>query len=97
MFEGRNKNETKFTTVEKKGSDALEMAKKTYEKREAQANEEVKMTDPLPKELYDILACPMCKGDISYNKDKTALVCKKCKIDYPIKDGIPIMLPPDLR
>ncbi len=84
--------------MEKERPDALEMAEKKNEEREAQENEEVKMTaDPLPKELYDILACPMCKGDISYNKDKTALVCKKCKIDYPIKEGIPIMLPPDLR
>ena len=53
--------------------------------------------DPLAKELYDILACPMCKGDVAYNKDKTALVCKACKIDYPIKEGIPVMLPPDMR
>ena len=83
--------------MEKETPDALEMAEKKNEKREAQTNEEIMMTDPLPKELYDILACPMCKGDVAYNKDKTALVCKKCKIDYPIKEGIPVMLPPDLR
>ncbi len=55
------------------------------------------VNDPISIELYNILACPMCKGDIAYNKNKTALVCKKCKIDYPIKEGIPIMLPPDMR
>ena len=53
--------------------------------------------DPLAKELYDILACPMRKGYVAYNKDKTALVCKACKIDYLIKEGIPVMLPPDMR
>ena len=55
------------------------------------------MAEPLAKELYDILACPVCKGDIAYTKDKTALLCKKCKIEYPIKEGIPIMLPPEMR
>lgn len=51
--------------------------------------------DPIPKELFDILACPVCKADLSYNKDKTALVCAKCKNTYPIKEGIPVLLPPD--
>jgi uncharacterized protein len=49
--------------------------------------------DPLPKQLFDILACPTCKGDVAYNDNKTALVCAKCKVEYEIKDGIPIMLP----
>lgn len=51
--------------------------------------------DPIPKELFDILACPLDKADLKYNKDKTSLVCTKCKAEYPIKDGIPIMLPPE--
>ncbi len=42
------------------------------------------------KELLDILACPSCKGDVFLEKDK--IVCKKCGLKYPIKDGIPIML-----
>lgn len=49
--------------------------------------------DPLPKELYNILACPVCKGNISYNKNKDILVCLKCERKYSIKNGIPIMLP----
>lgn len=50
------------------------------------------MTDPLNKELYDILACPKCKNSVVYNKEKTSLACKKCKKVYEIKEGIPIML-----
>ena len=50
---------------------------------------------PIPKELFDILACPLCKSDLKYNKDKTQLVCGKCNIEYPIKEGIPILLPPE--
>ena len=34
--------------------------------------------DPLPKELFDILACPVCKADLKYNKEKTKLICTKC-------------------
>lgn len=50
--------------------------------------------DPIPKELFDILACPLCKANLRYNKAKTKLICTKCKSEYPIKEGIPILLPP---
>jgi uncharacterized protein YbaR (Trm112 family) len=42
--------------------------------------------------LLEILACPVCKGDIEYDKENEKLICKNCKRKYPIKDGIPIML-----
>lgn len=48
------------------------------------------------KELLDILACPICKAEVEL-KDEDLLVCKKCGTEYPIEDGIPNMLPPDLR
>jgi len=51
--------------------------------------------DPIPNELFDILACPLCKAGLKYNNDKTKLVCPKCKKEYEIKEGIPILLPPD--
>jgi uncharacterized protein len=44
------------------------------------------------KELLDILCCPKCKGDIVLTKDGGGLVCHSCKVMYPIKDDIPIML-----
>lgn len=44
------------------------------------------------KELLDILACPKCKGDIVLTKKKDGLICKSCKLIYPIKDDIPVML-----
>ena len=51
--------------------------------------------DPIPKELFDILACPLCKAGLKYNKEKTKLECSKCKKEYDIKDGVPILLPPE--
>ena len=42
--------------------------------------------------LLDILACPKCKGDVHYNDSKSSLICDACKLEYPIRDDIPIML-----
>ncbi len=47
---------------------------------------------PLSKELLDILACPQCKGDMVYKETENGLVCNTCKLMYPVKDDIPIML-----
>jgi len=46
----------------------------------------------LDKELLAILACPQCKGEIHINSDKDGLICPACKLEYPIRDGIPVML-----
>ena len=47
---------------------------------------------PLDEKLLEILACPKCKGDIRISEDESGLICDRCKLLYPIKDGIPIML-----
>jgi hypothetical protein len=44
------------------------------------------------KELLEILACPKCKGNIIADEKRNGLVCESCKLLYPVKDGIPIML-----
>lgn len=54
----------------------------------------MKPKEPLPRDLFNILACPICKTDLKYTIDKKGLVCTKCKHVYPIKEGIPILLPP---
>jgi uncharacterized protein YbaR (Trm112 family) len=46
----------------------------------------------ISKDLVDILACPKCKGDIKLTEKGDGLICGKCKLLYPIKDGIPVML-----
>jgi uncharacterized protein YbaR (Trm112 family) len=46
----------------------------------------------LSKELLDILACPKCKGDIFLNRTGDGLVCKACRLVYPIREDIPVML-----
>jgi uncharacterized protein YbaR (Trm112 family) len=46
----------------------------------------------IDKELLDILACPKCKGDIRLNEENNGLICDACKLLYPIRDDIPVML-----
>ncbi len=55
------------------------------------------MAEELSKELLDIICCPMDKKDLKYDKKKQTLTCTHCKFVYPIKEGIPILLPPDLQ
>jgi uncharacterized protein YbaR (Trm112 family) len=62
------------------------------------------------RDLMDILACPLCKGELALTVSSTerepdgseeivkgSLHCAACDETYPISDGIPNLLPPDLR
>lgn len=42
--------------------------------------------------LLEILVCPECKAKLEYIKSAQDLICHKCKLAYPIDDGIPVML-----
>ena len=46
----------------------------------------------IDKELLEILACPVCKEDITYDEPNQKLICASCGRRYPVKDGIPVML-----
>lgn len=46
----------------------------------------------IDKELLEILACPKCKGDIHLNEKGDGLACDACRLMYPIRNDIPIML-----
>ena len=48
---------------------------------------------PIPEYIYNVLACPMCKSDVKYSKDRKSLVCTKCGVKYRIEGSVPIMLP----
>lgn len=47
--------------------------------------------------LLDILVCPACKGPLLYRKAERELVCKPCRLAYPIRDDIPVMLEDEAR
>jgi uncharacterized protein YbaR (Trm112 family) len=46
----------------------------------------------LSPELLDILACPKCKGPIRLREDAATILCEACRLAYPIRDDIPVML-----
>lgn len=42
--------------------------------------------------LLEILACPVCKGELIYDKTRQELLCHADKLAFPIEEGIPMML-----
>ncbi|GGB59747.1 Trm112 family protein [Shewanella inventionis] len=44
------------------------------------------------KKLLEIVACPVCKGKLEYDKAQQQLICKFDKLAYPITEGIPVLL-----
>lgn len=47
--------------------------------------------------LIDVLVCPLCKGELLYNKNEQELICRFDKLAYPIRDDIPVMLEEEAR
>jgi uncharacterized protein YbaR (Trm112 family) len=46
----------------------------------------------LDERLLKILVCPKCKGDLQYDQENSRLICSCCRLAYPVKDDIPVML-----
>jgi uncharacterized protein len=42
--------------------------------------------------LLDILACPICRSPLKYDKHSEQLICRADRLAFPIRDGIPVML-----
>ncbi|MAA71155.1 MAG: tetraacyldisaccharide 4'-kinase [Bermanella sp.] len=47
----------------------------------------------MDKKLLSLLVCPLCKGNLILDKEKSELICKFDAVAYKIDDGIPVMLP----
>jgi uncharacterized protein YbaR (Trm112 family) len=47
--------------------------------------------------LLEILVCPVTKGTLEYDAASQELISRSAKLAYPIRDGIPIMLPEEAR
>lgn len=55
------------------------------------------MSKKISRELLEILVCPLCKGDLIYDEQRSELICSESKLAYPIRDGIPVMLVEEAR
>jgi len=51
----------------------------------------------IDSKLLEILVCPLTKGPLEYDRAKGELISKKAGLAYPVRDGIPIMLPDEAR
>lgn len=51
----------------------------------------------LDQKLLTILACPVCKGELHYDKTAKELICLVDSLAFPIKDDVPVMLSNEAR
>ena len=47
--------------------------------------------------MLDLLVCPLTRGSLHYDRDRNELVSQGARLAYPVRDGIPIMLPSEAR
>jgi len=60
------------------------------------------MTQALPTaeidpRLLEVLVCPVTHGVLEYDRDKAELISRSARLAYPIRDGVPVMLPEEAR
>ena len=51
----------------------------------------------IDSKLLEILVCPLTKSTLIYDREKQELISKRAGLAYPIRDGIPVMLPEEAR
>ena len=47
--------------------------------------------------LLEVLVCPVTKGPLVYDREKQELISRRAGLAYPIRNGVPIMLPDEAR
>jgi uncharacterized protein YbaR (Trm112 family) len=52
--------------------------------------------EPDPR-LLEVLVCPLTRGPLEYDRDRQELVSRTANLAYPIRDGVPVMLPEEAR
>ena len=55
------------------------------------------MSKEIDPKLLEILVCPLTKEKLEWDKDAQELISRKAKLAYPVREGIPIMLPEEAR
>jgi uncharacterized protein len=67
-------------------------------------SEDAALPEPLPEmtvevdpRLLEILVCPVTHGALEYDRVRGELISRSAKLAYPIRDGVPIMLPEEAR
>jgi len=56
-----------------------------------------KTTPAVDTRMLELLACPLTKGPLAWDAERCELVSRAAKLAYPVRDGIPVMLPSEAR
>ena len=51
----------------------------------------------MDRKLLEILVCPICKGPLQFRREQGELLCRACRLGYPVRDDIPVMLEDEAR
>jgi uncharacterized protein len=54
-------------------------------------------TTEIDPKMLELLVCPLTKGNLTLDRKRNELVSKSAKLAYPVRDGIPILLPSEAR
>ena len=54
-------------------------------------------TAEIDPRLLEILVCPVTRGPLTYDRERAELVSQGARLAYPIREGVPIMLPEEAR
>jgi uncharacterized protein YbaR (Trm112 family) len=58
---------------------------------------EAKRETVIDRKLLELLVCPLTKGPLVYDQQRSELISRSAHLAYPVRDGIPIMLPSEAR
>ncbi|BBU63136.1 UPF0434 protein bsr0601 [Methylosinus sp. C49] len=63
----------------------------------AHEGEDASAATKVDPRLLEILVCPLTKSTLEYDSERQELISRSARLAYPIRDGIPIMLPEEAR
>ena len=58
---------------------------------------QVPLTSEIDPRLLEVLVCPVTHGALEYDREKAELISRSARLAYPIRDGVPVMLPEEAR
>jgi len=64
---------------------------------DAPAEPMLALTAEIDPRLLEILVCPVSHGPLDYDREAGELISRNAKLAYPVRDGVPIMLPEEAR
>jgi uncharacterized protein YbaR (Trm112 family) len=73
------------------------VARKSKAKSSGPARKMAGETGGMDPKMLELLACPLTKGPLEYDAEHGELISRSARLAYPVRDGIPIMLPSEAR